>query len=411
MKMGSLFDGAGTCPRAAKASGVVPVWASEIEPYPICVTRNHFPDMEHLGDISKIKGDEIEPVDFITFGSPCQDLSTAGKRAGLEGERSGLFMEAIRIFKEMREKTHGKYPKMVMWENVPGVFSSNGGDDFRVVLEELCKVADPSTSIPRPEKWKHDGCIVGNEFSVAWRVLDAQFWGVPQRRKRIFLVADFTGRSAGQVLFESEGLSRNFEPSESEGERTPRNVEDSITATSLNTIVLNDQGGERMDVLIEKTNTLRTEAHHHPCIVEAAGFCTEHSAKAHGVGFEMERNPTLRAGVVPATVYENHQHYMRFRDTGEIAPTVSSHYGTGGNNQPLVVNETPIANTNSETVEPTHAYALQGSMIGRTNENGPQGDGINEDVCFILNTTDRHAVFATTTGSCMTTCEVQYPTL
>ena len=217
MKLGSLFDGAGTCPLAGQMTGFKPVWASEIEPFPIAVTSARFPKMVHLGDVTKIDGGKIEPVDFITFGSPCQDLSVAGKRAGLDGERSGLFMEAVRIIKEMRGATNGRYPQIVMWENVPGAFSSNNGEDFRLVLEELAKIYDPAVSISRPTdnrgkptKWERQGCIMADGFSIAWRLLDAKFWGVPQRRKRIFLVADFGGQCAGQILFECGGLSRDF---------------------------------------------------------------------------------------------------------------------------------------------------------------------------------------------------------
>lgn len=212
MTLGSLFDGAGTFPFAGSVFGIVPVWASEIEAFPIKITQKRFPKMKHLGDITKIKGNEITPVDIITFGSPCQDLSVAGKRAGLDGERSGLFMEAVRIIKEMREKTDGKYPKYAIWENVPGAFSSNKGEDFRFVLEELCKIQDNTAVIPRPtgEKWRTAGLILADGYSIAWRILDAQFWGVPQRRRRIFLVADFTGGSAGEILFEQDGLQRSF---------------------------------------------------------------------------------------------------------------------------------------------------------------------------------------------------------
>ena len=214
MTLGSLFDGAGTFPFAGSIFGVVPKWASEIEQFPIEVTKRRLPKMKHLGDITKIDGTTIEPVDVITFGSPCQDLSVAGQRAGLGGERSGLFMEAVRIIKEMRGATNGKYPRYAVWENVPGAFSSNKGEDFRTVLEELCKIKDSTAVIPRPTnnkgKWKTAGLILADGYSIAWRVLDAQFWGVPQRRRRIFLVADFGGGSAGQILFEQEGLSRSF---------------------------------------------------------------------------------------------------------------------------------------------------------------------------------------------------------
>lgn len=168
--------------------------------------------MKHLGDITKIHGDQIEPVDCITFGSPCQDLSIAGCRAGLAGERSGLFMEAVRIIKEMRKATNGLYPTFAIWENVPGAFSSNGGEDFRAVLEELARVEQPDASIPRPPRggrWSKAGAIAGNGWSLAWRQLDAQYWGVPQRRKRIALVVDFGGQRAAEILFERTSLSGN----------------------------------------------------------------------------------------------------------------------------------------------------------------------------------------------------------
>lgn len=213
MKLGSLFDGSGTCPLAAILCGIEPVWASEIESYPIRVTRKNFPQMKHLGDVTQIKGDEIEPVDIITFGSPCQDLSVAGKRAGIhEGERSSLFFEAIRVIREMREKTHGRYPTFAVWENVPGAFSSNRGRDFLAVLQAFVEVAG-GCNVPEPAvkqgklQWSKDGCIMGDGFSIAWRMLDAQYWGVPQRRKRIYLVADFAGGRASEILFKREGLS------------------------------------------------------------------------------------------------------------------------------------------------------------------------------------------------------------
>lgn len=227
MTLGSLFDGAGTIPFAAQLCGITPVWSSEIEKFPCEVTAKRFPNMKQLGDITKINGREIEPVDIIAGGSPCQDLSVAGKRAGLDGERSSLFMEQIRIIKEMRDETSKRAdepirPRYAVWENVPGAFSSNKGEDFRVVLEELCKVKDESADVPRPlgGGWKPCGCIVGDGYSVAWRVLDAQFWGVPQRRRRIWLVADFGGQRAAEVLFEREGLRRSFAESRKAWERT-----------------------------------------------------------------------------------------------------------------------------------------------------------------------------------------------
>lgn len=209
MTLGSLFDGSGGFPLAGAMAGIEPVWAAEVEPYPIAVTRSRFPQMMHLGSVTGVHGDKVQPVDVITFGSPCQDLSVAGKRAGIhDGQRSNLFFEAIRIIKEMREATNGRYPTFAVWENVPGAFSSNKGEDFRCVLENFTKINEGGYTVPRPAngKWIGAGEIVGDGFSVAWRVLDAQYWGVPKRRRRIYLVADFAGGRAGKILFERESL-------------------------------------------------------------------------------------------------------------------------------------------------------------------------------------------------------------
>lgn len=171
MKLGSLFDGSGTCPLAASVCGIEPVWASEIEKYPLAVTTARFPNMKHLGDIRTIDGAKVEPVDIISFGSPCQNLSVAGKREGLQGGQSSLFMEAIRIIREMREATNGRYPRYALWENVPGAFSSNQGRDFGTVLSEFCATAGDPIPVPEPPKgkWLRAGEIVGNGFSIAWR--------------------------------------------------------------------------------------------------------------------------------------------------------------------------------------------------------------------------------------------------
>ena len=238
MKIGSLFDGSGGFPLAASLCGIEPVWASEIEPYPIAVTRSRFPNMKHLGSVTDIRGDEIEPVDVITFGSPCQDLSVAGKRAGLkhtengddETTRSGLFMEAVRIIKEMRKATNGEYPRYAIWENVPGAFSSNKGLDFRVVLEELIRIAEPTAVMPEVPKagWPYADVYCGDGWSLAYRVFDAQLWGVPQRRRRIYLVADFRGQCAGKISFEREGLRGYLAESGTQREATAGDAENCV---------------------------------------------------------------------------------------------------------------------------------------------------------------------------------------
>jgi DNA (cytosine-5)-methyltransferase 1 len=218
----------------------------------------------HLGDITKIKGDNIPPVDVITFGSPCQDLSIAGKRAGLSGERSGLFMEAVRIIKEMREATNGEYPKYAVWENVPGAFSSNKGEDFRAVLEELARIKEAGISIPGPDKskWAKAGLITGDDWSIAWRIMDAQYWGVPQRRLRISLVLDLTGGRAGEILFEPESLRGHFAPGITPGQATAGTVENGAgTADRAFTLKIRsgcEGGGKGALVQIEKSATLST---------------------------------------------------------------------------------------------------------------------------------------------------------
>jgi site-specific DNA-cytosine methylase len=322
MKMASLFDGISGFPLASIRSGIEPVWSSEIEKFPMAVSEIRFPNMKQYGDITKINGDQVEPVDIITFGSPCQDLSVAGKRAGMqhtdkgdeETTRSGLFMEAVRIIKEMRNATRlrntndecanvdvreatsiasrstrdrvcsnsGGYgnesivrserrrdtevwsgdnsidesrkagicsdnrnatgsdinvrPRFAVWENVPGAYSSNKGEDFRVVLEELARVKEAECAIPQPanNKWLKSGNIVGNGWSIAWRTLDAQFWGVPQRRRRIFLVCDFGGQSASKILFKREGLSRNFAESREAREGIAEGAERCVDSSVYN---------------------------------------------------------------------------------------------------------------------------------------------------------------------------------
>ena len=208
IRLGSLFDGIGVFPLAASRCGIRPVWASEIEKAPVSITRRHFPDMLHLGDITKLDGGKVPPVHVITFGSPCQDLSVAsGKRLGLAGERSGLFLEAVRIIREMQEATNGEYPKFALWENVPGALSSSSRRDFKAVLEAFTEAEVP---MPGSGRWANAGMVRGRGADLAWCVYDAQYFGTAQRRRRIFLIADFRGQRSGEILFVPKSLSGYF---------------------------------------------------------------------------------------------------------------------------------------------------------------------------------------------------------
>lgn len=222
LTLGSLFDGIAGFPLAAAGVGIKTIWTSEIEPNCIDIAARHFPEAKQLGDITKLNGADIDPVDIISFGSPCQNLSTAGNQKGLDGEKSQLFFEAVRVIDEMRCATNGKYPKYIIWENVAGAFSSNKGQDFRRVLEEITK-----THIPMPDsgRWAAAGMVRSGGGSTAWRVLDAQYWGVPQRRKRIFLVCSFGNDRAGQILFECESVLGYSAPGAGETKGDPAGLE------------------------------------------------------------------------------------------------------------------------------------------------------------------------------------------
>ena len=363
MKLGSLFDGSGGFPLGGIIAGITPVWSSEIEPFPIRVTEKRLPSVRHYGDVSKLNGANLEPVDVITFGSPCQDMSLAGKRAGLDGARSGLFFQAVRIIKEMRAK-YGR-PRFAVWENVRGALSSAGGEDFRRVLEELCRIKDDAVDVPRPpkEKWQSAGCVMGDGYSIAWRVLDAQYWGVPQRRKRIYLVADFDGDSAGKILFESEGVSGHSEKMQAARKDFARAAQNGAGETGWGKEVLNDQGGSSISIEDNLSPTLRAETHQHLPIVYRAD--TARTLDANG------GSPACNQGGM-LVLFDNHRKDARYTGPCDASPTINSYLGTGGLNAPLV--------------------CLQGSMINRAEKNGPRGSGIDEDVSFTLNTADCHAV-------------------
>ena len=339
MTLGSLFDGIGGWLLAARHAGITPIWASEIEPFPCSVTARHFPDVKQLGDITQIDPNAIEPVDIICAGSPCQDLSIAGKRKGLDGERSGLFRTAVELVRGMRIRTGGRYPRFFVWENVPGAFSSNKGADFRAVLEEIGQ-----TEIPTPPngKWANAGLAELPKCDIAWRVLDAQYWGVPQRRRRIFLVADFAtdGRCAGEILFEPEGVSRDTAESPGEREGTARGAEDcartsgAITSWDVQSRRIYDENGT-MAALYSGDGQ---GTHNGAVLIRAAGFIGKAAPSAGNIGYTRECAPTLIAGKEQHVAIYDIQHrddVIRPVKDGKI-PTLTARMGTGGHNVPIV---------------------------------------------------------------------------
>lgn len=325
--------------------------------------------MVHLGDITKMSGYTIPPVDVVTFGSPCQDLSIAGKRAGMAGERSGLFSEAVRIIREMRYATFGAYPKYAIWENVPGAFSSNKGEDFHAVLQSLCRVIDPAAVIPRPTdarggtiKWPRAGAILADNYSLAWRTMDAQHWGVPQRRLRISLVLDLTGGRAGEILFEPESLRGHFAPGITPGQAVAGAVENGAgTADRAFTLKLRsgcEGGGKGALVQTEKSATLST-------LQDQTLFVAE-PPKAYS--FDSLASNSMKSS----------NPHSGCREV-EIAKTLDTSLPDPAKNQGGIA-----------IVEPT--FCIQGNTIDRADTAGANGTGVKEDVCYTLNTIDRPAV-------------------
>lgn len=413
----SLFDGSGGFPLAGALCGITPKYASEVEPYPIAVTRSRFPDMIHLGDVSRVHGNEIDPVDVVTFGSPCQDMSIAGKRAGIKNEnvgdaettRSGLFHEAARIIREMREATNGVYPRFAVWENVPGAFSSNKGEDFRCVLETLIQIVEPGAAMPPVPKngWPYADCYVGDGWSVAYRTFDAQYWGVPQRRRRIYLVLDLRGQRAGEILFKREGLRGYFAPGGETGERTSSDAAggagvcdrpvcipiNTMLATRWNAlgrgtglgigedgdpqftisaahehavcvpIILDDQGGQQITVREDGVSpTLRAEMHGHPpCVIQSAAFKAGQGVKARSIGWEEEKAPTLAAEA-----------------GGNSVPTVCVAYDARGNGDGKTAS-TITGDHESRITDYTTVVCIQGAVVGRSDKAGPMGRGYRMD--------------------------------
>lgn len=409
--LGSLFDGIGGFPLAALRLGITPIWASEIEPFPLRVTSLRFPEMAQLGDITRLNGADVPPVDIVTGGSPCQDLSIAGARAGLAGERSGLFLEQIRLIREMREvdenrkrSTEFVRPRFMVWENVPGTFSSAGGEDFRIVLEETVRIAAPTCAVPRPPegRWHPAGAVMGDGSSLAWRTLDAQYWGVPQRRARIFLVADFGGTSAPQILFEPAGLPGH----------PPTGGETGQTPAAQVGVGAEGAGGTRAafhinqwDEVIDTgniTGALMT-VQNMQMQTFVASFAAGAGAGAGGISYSEAIAPTLKAspsgnmapsvlclsdqggqvmdwsenvsatlrsqehGHQPAVLlFDNHRQDCRYDGPLDVAPTMQESYGTGGNNTPLIVADggTPQL---IRRLTPLECERLQGFPDGWTN--------------------------------------------
>ena len=396
LTLGSLFDGIGGFPYAASFYGIRPLWASEIVPECVSVTKKHFPDMEHVGDITKLHGGKLPPVDIITFGSPCQDLSVAsGKRLGLAGERSGLFLEAIRIIREMQEATNGEYPKFALWENVPGALSSSSRRDFKAVLEAFTEAEVP---MPGSGRWANAGMVRGRGVDLAWCVYDAQYFGTAQRRRRIFLIADFRGERSGEILFVPKSLSGYFAAG-----GTPRQGPAAYAQSGAGTAGAGIDGyNAQLTGHVAATlgtncgmSTGRNGVIEMPdgmgAAVPAISMRIRCGCEGGGKGplLQIEKSGTLATG--------NDQYLFAPKNAVEI---LNDQGGDSLSVEKGGVSPTLRSQTHGNL--PITAYAIQGSMIGRADGNGPQGDGINENVSFTLNTIDRHAV-------CMATGQEEQP--
>ena len=405
LTLGSLFDGIGGFPYAASFYGIMPLWASEIVPECVSVTKKHFPDMEHFGDITKLHGGKLPPVDIITFGSPCQDLSVAsGKRLGLAGERSGLFLEAIRIIREMQEATNGEYPKFALWENVPGALSSSSRRDFKAVLEAFTETEVP---MPGSGRWANAGMVRGRGVDLAWCVYDAQYFGTAQRRRRIFLVADFRGTRAGEILFVPKSLSGYFAAG-----GTPRQGPAAYAQSGAGTAGAGIDGyNAQMTGHVAATlgtncgmstgrNGVIEMLTGMGAAVSAISMRIRCGCEGGGKGplLQIEKSGTLATG--------NDQYLFAPKNAVEILNDQG-----GGSISVEKGGVSPTLRSQTHGNLPITAYAIQGSMIGRTDGNGPQGDGINENVSFTLNTIDRHAVCMATGQSNAEIMEEKSPTL
>lgn len=468
--MGSLFDGSGTFPLAAKLNGITPVWASEIEPFPIRVTTKRLPEMKHLGDICRINGGEIPPVDLVTFGSPCQNCSYAGDRTGILGKKSSLFFEAIRIIEEMLAATGNAYPSVIVMENVPGLLSSTQGNDIKRVLHEFSRLG----------------------FAVDINILQAQYMGVPQRRNRVFIVGVqirlVTASSLKQTVPRAKAIDRALEGFDglqfygiATAQFTPiqtflRDILEDSPDPKYNLSQKACEGILRRADLRGKTLPKPLDA----ALRNQSGdgsldtYCFEpgaasrlggHCSKEYTCTIRAQMGDNLAAVVVPVKKHEdtgiiaveNYPANSRVKLSADgMAQTLTSKMGTGGCSVPMVMSERQLSLPVTENIAQTlmgsdykgvqcvceekrafgicsqnsnamlshnpksgiyeaetartldtngsgpacnqggvavvEAYALQGSMIGRKDKNGPQGSGVNKDVSFTLNTADRHSV-------------------
>jgi DNA (cytosine-5)-methyltransferase 1 len=369
--LGSLFDGIGAFPYAAALFGVKTLWASEILPTAISVTKRHFPDMIHVGDITKLSGELLPPVDIIAFGSPCQDLSQAagGNRKGLDGERSGLFMEAIRIIKEMRKSTNGQYPKYAIWENVVGCFSSNARSDYRAVLSAF---TDTEIPMPKSGRWANAGMVRSGKVNLAWCVYDAQHFGLAQRRKRVFLIADFAKGNPEKILLVPKSLSRHFTQSEAEGQGVTAIAESGTYGTGAiafhggaspqaGSIAYSDKVSP---TLKSASSGLRT-----PCVCEPK-IAILNDQGGYSLNVEKDgRSPTLRCnthGNLPVICVASTQSDACI--SNKLCPTITAAAGNSGNNKPYIVH-------------PKIAGTLCASAAGLSR---PGGMGSETDLCVAV---------------------------
>lgn len=400
MKMMSLFDGSGGFPLAAAICGIEPIYASEVEPYPIAVTRSRFPNMVHIGDVSKVHGWDLEPVDVITFGSPCQDMSIAGKRAGIkntaagdeETTRSGLFLEAVRIIREMREATNGRYPAFAVWENVPGAFSSNKGEDFRIVLQELIGIVELGAVVPEVPKggWNYFDLWMGDKWSLAYRTVDAQHWGVPQRRRRIYLVLDLRGGRAGKVLFEPESLRGYPAPRREERKATSTNAERCANVYDSNCLTPWENQARRIysaDGIFPTLSSREKAGQNGQAVVYSFDSLSSNSMKS--------KNPYSGCRETNISRTLDTRIPDPSKNQGGIAIVQAAGFKAGQSMAGSIGYQTECAATlsaQSSGTEPSVCICIQGNCIDRSDTAGCNGSGWKKDCCYTLNTIDRPAV-------------------